>query len=365
MAPRSPRSSGATSTSTRRPSATRAGSSSPSSAAGRTPRSAPSSSATSSTASIDPARAVDAHQAARVRGAGVRGRRGAASSCSSAATPPTTSPRSGSSTTPCLVEQRDGRELLAEATVKVEVDGEVLHTAADGNGPVNALDAALRKALGAFYPGLDEVHLVDYKVRILDGGAATAARTRVIIDSTGRRADLVDDGQRHEHHRGVGVGARRFARVRDLEVRLRAAATRRAPLHDRAGARHRSPGTGNPRGDRDPTEVTPMPERTSDIPDLATDSLHLARWTATSGSNAQSRGAVVIAAGDHEWRASAEGTAPSMPSIARWTRRSRRPDRAPAAAGLRHPRARRGDRHDRRGDGPDRAAGHRRAARER
>jgi len=83
----------------------------------------------------------------------------------------------------CLIEQRDGRELLAEATVKVEVDGETLHTAADGNGPVNALDAALRKALRAFYPGLDEVHLVDYKVRILDGGAATAARTRVIIDS--------------------------------------------------------------------------------------------------------------------------------------------------------------------------------------
>ncbi len=83
----------------------------------------------------------------------------------------------------CLVEQRDGRELLAEATVKVEVDGEVLHTAADGNGPVNALDAALRKALSAFYPGIDDVHLVDYKVRILDGVAATAARTRVIIDS--------------------------------------------------------------------------------------------------------------------------------------------------------------------------------------
>ncbi len=83
----------------------------------------------------------------------------------------------------CLVEQRDGRELLAEATVKVEVDGEVLHTAGDGNGPVNALDAALRKALRAFYPGLDDVRLVDYKVRILDGSAATAARTRVIIDS--------------------------------------------------------------------------------------------------------------------------------------------------------------------------------------
>jgi 2-isopropylmalate synthase len=84
----------------------------------------------------------------------------------------------------CLVEQRSGQELLAEATVKVEVDGEVLHTAADGNGPVNALDAALRKALRAFYPQLDDVHLIDYKVRILDGDAATAARTRVIIDSS-------------------------------------------------------------------------------------------------------------------------------------------------------------------------------------
>ncbi|HSO30551.1 MAG TPA: citramalate synthase [Candidatus Sulfomarinibacteraceae bacterium] len=83
----------------------------------------------------------------------------------------------------CLVEQRGGRELLAEATVKVEVDGEILHTAADGNGPVNALDAALRKALGAFYPVLDAVHLYDYKVRILDSNAATGARTRVTIES--------------------------------------------------------------------------------------------------------------------------------------------------------------------------------------
>jgi len=84
----------------------------------------------------------------------------------------------------CLVEQRSGRELLSEATVKVQVDGEVLHTAADGNGPVNALDAALRKALRAFYPQLDLVHLYDYKVRILDGDSATAARTRVVIDSS-------------------------------------------------------------------------------------------------------------------------------------------------------------------------------------
>jgi 2-isopropylmalate synthase len=84
----------------------------------------------------------------------------------------------------CVVEQRGGQELLSEATVKVEVAGERLHTAADGNGPVNALDTALRKALGAFYPQLDAVHLVDYKVRILDSEEATGAQTRVIIDSS-------------------------------------------------------------------------------------------------------------------------------------------------------------------------------------
>jgi 2-isopropylmalate synthase len=82
-----------------------------------------------------------------------------------------------------ITERRNGGESRAEASVKVEVDGEVLHTAADGNGPVHALDLALRKALGAFYPALDGVHLVDYKVRIIDGDAATAARTRVIIET--------------------------------------------------------------------------------------------------------------------------------------------------------------------------------------
>jgi 2-isopropylmalate synthase len=84
----------------------------------------------------------------------------------------------------CLVEQRADAPMRAEATVKVEVDGELLHTAAEGNGPVNALDAALRKALRAFYPVLDTVHLYDYKVRIIDSGSATAARTRVTIEST-------------------------------------------------------------------------------------------------------------------------------------------------------------------------------------
>ncbi len=82
-----------------------------------------------------------------------------------------------------IVERRNGAAPRAEASVKVEVDGEVLHTAADGNGPVNALDLAMRKALAAFYPALDGVHLVDSTVRIVDGEAATAARTRVIIET--------------------------------------------------------------------------------------------------------------------------------------------------------------------------------------
>jgi 2-isopropylmalate synthase len=58
------------------------------------------------------------------------------------------------------------------------------HTAADGNGPVNALDRALRKALERFYPVLSEVRLIDYKVRVIDGKEATAAKVRVLISST-------------------------------------------------------------------------------------------------------------------------------------------------------------------------------------
>jgi 2-isopropylmalate synthase len=73
--------------------------------------------------------------------------------------------------------------MAAEATVKVRVGSEVMHTAADGNGPVNALNRAVRKALLPFYPELEGVHLTDYKVRILDGEAGTAAQTRVLIDS--------------------------------------------------------------------------------------------------------------------------------------------------------------------------------------
>jgi 2-isopropylmalate synthase len=81
------------------------------------------------------------------------------------------------------VEHRQGRGIFAEATVKVTVDGEVVHTAAEGNGPVNALDAALRKALIPKYPQMASFHLSDYKVRILDGENGTRAVTRVLIDT--------------------------------------------------------------------------------------------------------------------------------------------------------------------------------------
>jgi 2-isopropylmalate synthase len=79
--------------------------------------------------------------------------------------------------------RKNGTSVHAEATVKVVVDGAEYHTAASGNGPVNALDAALRKALSPRFPELVGVSLHDYKVRILDGGAGTAATTRVLIES--------------------------------------------------------------------------------------------------------------------------------------------------------------------------------------
>jgi 2-isopropylmalate synthase len=81
------------------------------------------------------------------------------------------------------VEHRDGRGTFAEAMVKVRVEGEILHTAAEGNGPVNALDIALRKALQPTYPELASFHLADYKVRVLDGENGTEAITRVLIDT--------------------------------------------------------------------------------------------------------------------------------------------------------------------------------------
>jgi 2-isopropylmalate synthase len=81
------------------------------------------------------------------------------------------------------VEHRKGRGLFAEASVKVCVDGEIMHTVSEGDGPVNALDLALRKALADRYPSIHKFHLTDYKVRILDGNNGTSATTRVLIET--------------------------------------------------------------------------------------------------------------------------------------------------------------------------------------
>src|SRR4029077_393279 len=70
-----------------------------------------------------------------------------------------------------------------EATIKLRVGDSFEHTVSEGDGPVNALDGALRKALEGHFPRLKEMHLVDYKVRVINARAGTAARVRVVIES--------------------------------------------------------------------------------------------------------------------------------------------------------------------------------------
>ncbi len=81
-------------------------------------------------------------------------------------------------------ERGEAGEMLAEAAVKVRVGEDTMHTVAEGDGPVNALDLAVRKALTEFHPHLQSVKLVDYKVRIVDSPSGTAAITRVLLEST-------------------------------------------------------------------------------------------------------------------------------------------------------------------------------------
>jgi 2-isopropylmalate synthase len=93
-------------------------------------------------------------------------------------------------------KRSEDEEPLAEATIMIEgPDGTVEHTAAQGNGPVNALDKALRKALMKFYPQIDQMKLLDYKVRVLSSGTGTTASVRVLIES----------GDEHERWGTVGV----------------------------------------------------------------------------------------------------------------------------------------------------------------
>ncbi len=83
-----------------------------------------------------------------------------------------------------IIEKNGGGQLRTEATIKVKVDGVTEHTAADGDGPVHALDSALRKALERFYPEISGIRLTDFKVRVVDGpDEGTAASVRVMVES--------------------------------------------------------------------------------------------------------------------------------------------------------------------------------------
>ncbi len=82
-----------------------------------------------------------------------------------------------------VIVEKKGKKVVSEATVKIKVEKLIEHTASEGNGPVNALDNALRKALEKIYPQIKNMKLTDYKVRILHPEKATGALTRVIIQS--------------------------------------------------------------------------------------------------------------------------------------------------------------------------------------
>jgi 2-isopropylmalate synthase len=87
------------------------------------------------------------------------------------------------------VEKRATGDMVTEATVKlVRPDGIIEHVVGEGDGPVNALDAALRKSLENFYPSIKDIHLIDYKVRVVNAKAGTAARVRVIIESRDKQS---------------------------------------------------------------------------------------------------------------------------------------------------------------------------------
>lgn len=99
-----------------------------------------------------------------------------------------------------VIDQKvaETREPISEATIRVRVGGQEAHTAALGQGPVNALDNALRKALGGFYPELAEMELVDYKVRVLPSHDGTASRVRVLIESADGRSHWGTVGVSHD-----------------------------------------------------------------------------------------------------------------------------------------------------------------------
>ena len=117
-----------------------------------------------------------------------------------------------------VVLRTNGNVPVAEATVKLQVNGKTEHHVAEGDGPVNALDGALRKALAPHYPAMDGVHLSDYKVRVINSKDETAAQVRVVIEcrrDDGGRAprELRYDRRQRQHHRRQLAGAGRRLRV--------------------------------------------------------------------------------------------------------------------------------------------------------
>ena len=116
-----------------------------------------------------------------------------------------------------IVEKRADGEIISEATIKVVVDGVEAHTAAEGNGPVNALDGALRKALEPFFKEeLSDMRLSDFKVRILDAKSGTGAKTRVLIESS----DKTDTWNTVGVHENI-IEASWEALVDSIEYKLR------------------------------------------------------------------------------------------------------------------------------------------------
>jgi 2-isopropylmalate synthase len=96
-----------------------------------------------------------------------------------------------------ITETRPGDEAVSEATVKLRADGVRYVVTGEGNGPVNALDQALREAIGQAYPEVAKFELIDYKVRILDQGHGTDAITRVLIETTDGESSWVTVGVGH------------------------------------------------------------------------------------------------------------------------------------------------------------------------
>ena len=151
-----------------------------------------------------------------------------------------------------IVEQRPDGRVVSEATVKVHAGGERIISTGEGNGPVNALDNALRAGLTAAFPELARLELVDYKVRILDGVTGTDAVTRVLVGTSDGSHEWTTVGRPRERHRRVLARARGRGRLRPAQGRARGGGVSRDGLGSPGAHRQvcRSRRRGRVRGGR-------------------------------------------------------------------------------------------------------------------